>query len=181
MKSLSKFIQKSFSTYNIKNSHLPGKSIYLDHAATTPIDFWVLDKMLPLMVQQYGNPHSWSHIYGWEAEKLVEQARQNIAEIIGADSKEIIFTSGATESNNIAIKGLAEFYKSVDKNHFITSQIEHKCVLDSFRYLESKGFQVTYLPVDKNGLINLEELQNAIRKETIGVSIHFVNNEISVI
>jgi len=132
------------------------------------------------MLQQFGNPHSRTHYYGWEAEGAVEVARQQVAELIGADLKDIVFTSGATESNNIAIKGVARFYRSA-KNHIITTQTEHKCVLDSCRALEEEGFQVTYLPVDANGLVSLEELEKAIRPETSLVSIMTVNNEIGVI
>ena len=169
------------SKFNIKNKQKEGRSIYLDHAATTPLDFRVLEKMLPFMTVNYGNPHSRSHSYGWEAEKAIDQARNHIANLINADSKEIIFTSGATESNNLAIKGLAKFFKQTSKNHFITTQIEHKCVLDSFRYLEGEGFEVTYLPVNKNGLINLEEFKNSINENTIGASVIFVHNEISAV
>lgn len=157
-----------------------GRPIYLDLQATTPTDPRVVDRMMPFMLQQFGNPHSRTHYYGWEAEGAVEVARQQVAELIGADSKDIIFTSGATESNNIAIKGVARFYRSA-KNHIITTQTEHKCVLDSCRALEEEGFQVTYLPVDANGLVSLEELEKAIRPETSLVSIMTVNNEIGVI
>ena len=157
-----------------------GRPIYLDLQATTPTDPRVVDRMMPFMLQQFGNPHSRTHYYGWEAEGAVEVARQQVAELIGADLKDIVFTSGATESNNIAIKGVARFYRSA-KNHIITTQTEHKCVLDSCRALEEEGFQVTYLPVDANGLVSLEELEKAIRPETSLVSIMTVNNEIGVI
>lgn len=155
-----------------------GRPLYLDAQATTPLDPRVLDAMLPYLTNLWGNPHSRTHAYGWETEKAVETARTYVADIIGADPKEIIFTSGATESNNIAIKGVAKFYSS--KRHLVTTQTEHKCVLDSCRYLEGHGFQVTYLPVKKNGIIDLEELEKAIRPDTSLVSIMTVNNEIGV-
>jgi cysteine desulfurase len=158
------------------------RPIYLDMQATTPVDPRVLDAMLPFFVGVYGNPHSRTHAYGWESEKAVEDAREHVANLIGADSKEIIFTSGATESNNMSIKGVARFFgRSGKKKHIITSQTEHKCVLDSCRHLQDEGFEVTYLPVQNNGLINMEELEAAIRPETALVSIMTVNNEIGVI
>lgn len=158
------------------------RPIYLDAQATTPVDPRVLDAMLPLLTGLYGNPHSRTHAYGWESEKAVEQAREHVAALIGADSKEIIFTSGATESNNMSIKGVARFFgRSGKKRHIITSQTEHKCVLDSCRHLQDEGFEVTYLPVDTNGLISLQELEAAIKPETALVSIMTVNNEIGVI
>ncbi|XP_046649964.1 cysteine desulfurase, mitochondrial-like [Daphnia pulicaria] len=156
-----------------------GRPLYLDAQATTPVDPRVLDAMLPYMTNYYGNPHSRTHSYGWESEKAVEVAREQVAKLINADPKEIIFTSGATESNNIAIKGVARFYK-MKKNHIITTQTEHKCVLDSCRVLEGEGFEVTYLPVLPSGLIDLNSLQNAIRPTTVLVSIMSVNNEIGV-
>lgn len=133
--------------------------------------------MLPFMTTQYGNPHSRSHMYGWESESAVEKAREQVASLIGASPKEIIFTSGATESNNIALKGVSHFYKA-RKRHVITTQVEHKCVLDSCRFLEQEGFDVTYLPVQKNGVVDLGELEAAIRDDTAVVSIMAVNNEI---
>ena len=136
--------------------------------------------MLPYFTENFGNPHSRNHAYGWEAEEAVEKARAQVAAIIGADEKEIIFTSGATESNNLAIKGVARFYKG-KKNHIITVVTEHKCVLDSCRHLELEGFEVTYLPVQQNGLIDLEQLKAAIRPDTCIVSVMAVNNEIGVI
>ncbi|PRP81916.1 cysteine desulfurase, mitochondrial precursor [Planoprotostelium fungivorum] len=157
-----------------------GRAIYLDMQATSPIDPRVLDNMMPYMTESYGNPHSNTHSYGWETHDVVEESRENIAKLIGADSKEVIFTSGATESNNIAIKGVARFYKS-KKRHVITTVTEHKCVLDSCRALEQEGFEVTYLPVQQNGLVDLELLKNTIRKDTVLVSIMAVNNEIGVI
>jgi len=139
-----------------------------------------MGSMLPFFVGQYGNPHSRTHMYGWETEDAIEEAREQVASLIGADPKEIIFTSGATESNNLAIKGVANFY-SGKKRHVITTQTDHKCVLDSCRQLEQKGFDVTYLPVQSNGLIDLEELESKIRKDTALVSVMAVNNEIGVV
>ncbi|XP_047133065.1 cysteine desulfurase isoform X1 [Hydra vulgaris] len=174
---------KSFAAAHRKKMDLNNESdikpLYMDAQATTPLDPRVLDAMLPYMISQYGNPHSRTHSYGWEAEKAVETARQHVGNLIGADPKEIIFTSGATESNNIAIKGVAKFNKR-KKNHIITSQTEHKCVLDSCRYLEGEGFNVTYLPVKSNGLVDIQVLKDAIRPETSLLSIMFVNNEIGV-
>ncbi|KAL9715275.1 cysteine desulfurase [Leucoagaricus gongylophorus] len=165
-----------------RESSVEGKTrpIYLDMQATTPVDPRVLDAMLPYFTDQYGNPHSRTHAYGWEAEKAVEDARKHVADLIGADSKDIIFTSGATESNNLSIKGVAHFYKE-KKRHIITTQTEHKCVLDSCRKLGEEGFDVTYLPVQKNGVINLNDLEAAIRPDTSLVTIMTVNNETGVI
>lgn len=158
------------------------RPIYLDMQATTPTDPRVLDAMLPFLTGMYGNPHSRTHAYGWEAEKATDRAREYVANLIGADPKEIIFTSGATESNNMSIKGVARFFgRSGTKKHIITTQTEHKCVLDSCRHLQDEGFEVTYLPVQKNGLINLKDLEAAIRPETALASIMTVNNEIGVI
>ncbi|MBW0478707.1 hypothetical protein O181_018422 [Austropuccinia psidii MF-1] len=157
-----------------------GRPIYLDFQATTPVDPRVLDAMMPYFTNQFGNPHSKTHAYGWESEKAVENARTHVADLIGANSKDIIFTSGATETNNMAIKGVGRFYKE-RKRHIITSQTEHKCVLDSCRVLQDEGFDVTYLPVNGNGLINLQQLADAIRSDTVLVSIMAVNNEIGVI
>src|SRR5471032_405837 len=154
--------------------------IYLDYQATTPMDPRVLEAMMPYFTYKFGNPHSRSHSYGWEAEEGVEKARGQLAKLIGADEKEVIFTSGATESNNLAIRGVAEFYKD-RKNHIVTTVTEHKCVLDTCRHLEQEGFTVTYLSVQKNGLIDLEELRAAITDKTVVVSIMAVNNEIGVI
>ncbi|XP_036682071.1 cysteine desulfurase, mitochondrial [Balaenoptera musculus] len=155
------------------------RPLYMDVQATTPLDPRVLDAMLPYLVNYYGNPHSRTHAYGWESEAAMERARQQVASLIGADPREIIFTSGATESNNIAIKGVARFYRS-RKKHLITTQTEHKCVLDSCRSLEAEGFQVTYLPVKKSGIIDLKELEAAIQPDTSLVSVMTVNNEIGV-
>ncbi len=156
------------------------KQIYLDYQATTPMDPRVLDAMMPYFTEKFGNPHSRNHPYGWEAEDAVETARGHIAHLIGADPKEIIFTSGATESNNLAIKGVGRFYKD-RKNHIITCVTEHKCVLESCRHLGQEGFDVTYLPVAGNGLIDLDQLRDAITDKTALVSIMGVNNEIGVI
>ena len=155
-------------------------NIYLDYQATTPVDKRVIDKMLPYFGEIYGNPHSRNHSFGWEAEQAVEVARENVANIIGANPKEIIFTSGATESNNLAIKGLADFYGD-KKNHIITCVTEHKCVLESCRLLSERGFEVSYLQVNKDGLINLKDLESKINEKTLLVSIMGVHNEIGVI
>ncbi|TXH35645.1 MAG: IscS subfamily cysteine desulfurase [Rhodospirillaceae bacterium] len=158
----------------------PQLPIYLDYQATTPCDPRVVQAMLPYFTEKFGNPHSRNHHFGWEAEEAVEKARRQVASIIGADEKEVIFTSGATESNNLALKGVAHFQKD-RKNHVITTVTEHKCVLDSCRHLEMEGFKVTYLPVQQNGLIDLEQLKAAITDKTVIVSIMAVNNEIGVI
>lgn len=159
---------------------LEGRPLYLDAQATTPLDPRVLDKMMPYLTNYYGNPHSRTHHYGWETEAAVEKAREQVAHLIGADPKEIIFTSGATESNNIAVKGVGRFYAS-KKKHIITTQTEHKCVLDSCRALEGEGFRVTYMPVKSNGIIDLEALDKEITPETSLVSVMAVNNEIGVL
>ena len=154
--------------------------IYLDYAATTPVDKRVAEKMIPYLTETFGNPASNSHAFGWTAEEAVEKARADIAALINADPKEIIFTSGATESDNLAIKGAANFYKTKGK-HLITVKTEHKAVLDTMRELERQGFEVTYLGVQENGLIDLEELKAAIRDDTILISVMWVNNEIGVV
>ncbi|ULJ70047.1 IscS subfamily cysteine desulfurase [Wielerella bovis] len=156
------------------------KPIYLDYAATTPLDKRVLDKMMPYLTNEFGNPASNSHAYGWTAEEAVENARNEVAKLINADSKEIVWTSGATESNNLAIKGAAQFYKTKGK-HLITVKTEHKAVLDTMRELERQGFEVTYLDVQENGLIDLDVLKAAVRSDTILISVMWVNNEIGVI
>lgn len=156
------------------------RPIYLDYQATTPCDPRVLKVMLPYFTEEFGNPHSRSHAYGWRAEEAVETARAHVAKIINADPREVIFTSGATESNNLAIKGVAHFYKE-KKDHIVTCATEHKCVLDSCRHLEQEGFKVTYLPVQANGLIDLEVLKQALTDRTVLVSLMAVNNEIGVI
>ena len=154
--------------------------IYLDYQATTPMDPRVLEAMMPYFTYKFGNSSSRSHSYGWEAEEGTEKARVQVAKLIGADEKEVIFTSGATESNNLAIKGVAEFYKD-RRNHIVTTVTEHKCVLDTCRHLEQAGFEVTYLPVQQNGLIDLDVLRAAVTDKTVVVSIMAVNNEIGVI
>ncbi|MFQ3070666.1 IscS subfamily cysteine desulfurase [Neisseria polysaccharea] len=154
--------------------------VYLDYAATTPVDKRVAEKMIPYLTETFGNPASNSHAFGWTAEEAVEKARADIAALINADPKEIVFTSGATESDNLAIKGAANFYKTKGK-HLITVKTEHKAVLDTMRELERQGFEVTYLGVQENGLINLEELKAAIRDDTILISVMWVNNEIGVV
>ena len=157
--------------------HFP---IYMDYSATTPIDPRVADKMIPYLREQFGNPASRSHMYGWTAEKAVEEARGYVAALVNADPREIIWTSGATESNNLAIKGAAQFYKTKGK-HIITVKTEHKSVLDTVRELERVGFEATYLEPQDNGLITVEQLAAAVRPDTILVSVMLVNNEIGVI
>ncbi|MDH0866534.1 IscS subfamily cysteine desulfurase [Mitsuaria sp. GD03876] len=157
--------------------HFP---IYMDYGATTPVDPRVVDAMIPWLREHFGNPASRSHAWGWEAEEAVEKARGQVAQLIGADPREIVWTSGATESNNLAIKGAANFYQSRGK-HLITVKTEHKAVLDTTRELERQGFEVTYLEVKEDGLIDLDVLKAAIRPDTILISVMFVNNEIGVI
>jgi len=157
--------------------HFP---IYLDYGATTPVDPRVVDAMIPWLREHFGNAASRSHAWGWEAEEAIEKARQQVADLIGADPREIVWTSGATESDNLAIKGAAQFYKGKGK-HLITVKTEHKAVLDTMRELERQGFEVTYLDVQENGLLDLEVFKTAIRPDTILVSVMAVNNEIGVI
>ena len=161
-------------------SNLPKRPVYLDYQATTPMDPRVLEAMMPYFMEKFGNPHSRNHEHGWEAEEAVEKARKQVADLIGADEREIVFTSGATESNNLAIAGVARFYKD-SKDHIVTLQTEHKCVLDTCRHLELEGFKVTYLPVKKDGLVDLDVLRNAITDKTALVSVMAANNEIGVI
>lgn len=161
----------------LRAPHFP---IYLDYSSTTPIDPRVADKMIPFLREQFGNPASRSHMYGWTAEKAVEEAREEVARLVNADAREIVWTSGATESNNLAIKGAAQFYKTKGK-HIITVKTEHKAVLDAVRELERQGFEATYLQPQDNGLITIEQLSEAIRPDTILVSVMLVNNEIGVI
>ena len=156
------------------------KPIYLDYAATTPVDRRVVQVMVPYLYEQFGNPASRSHAFGWAAEEAVEIARERVAALIGADPREIVWTSGATESNNLAIKGAAQFYASRGK-HLITVKTEHKAVLDTMRELERHGFEVTYLDVGPDGLLDLEVFKAAIRPDTILASVMFVNNEIGVV
>jgi len=160
-----------------KNCRFP---IYLDNQATTQIDPRVVETMIPYLTSNFGNPHSRSHSYGWDAEEACEVARKQVADLIGAETKEIIFTSGATEANNLALKGIARFYGE-KKKHIITLVTEHKCVLDSLRHLEQEGFLVTYLPVMANGIVDLKILEDAITDQTMLVSIMALNNEIGVI
>ncbi|MBP6096969.1 MAG: IscS subfamily cysteine desulfurase [Methyloversatilis sp.] len=154
--------------------------IYLDYSATTPVDPRVAAKMIPYLTEHFGNPASRSHAYGWETEAAVEEAREQVAKLVNADPKEIVWTSGATESNNLAIKGAAHFYSGKGK-HIITLRTEHKAVLDTFRELEREGFEATYLDPLPNGLIDLDAFRAALRPDTVLVSIMFVNNEIGVI
>ena len=154
--------------------------IYLDYSATTPVDPRVAEKMIPYLVEKFGNPASRSHSFGWEAEAAVEEAREEVANLVNADPKEIVWTSGATESNNLALKGAAQFYSGKGK-HLITVKTEHKAVLDTCRELERQGFAVSYLDVQENGLIDLEAFSSALRPDTILASVMFVNNEIGVI
>ena len=161
----------------LKAPHFP---IYMDYSATTPVDPRVADVMIPYLRAQFGNPASRSHAYGWDAEAAVETARNHVAALVNADPREIIWTSGATESNNLALKGAAHFYKGKGK-HIITVKTEHKAVLDTVRELERQGFEATYLQPQDNGLITIEQLQEAIRPDTILVSVMWVNNEIGVI
>jgi cysteine desulfurase len=156
------------------------KPIYLDYAATTPVDPRVVQQMLPFLYERFGNPASRSHAYGWAAEEAVEIAREHVAALIGAEPREIVWTSGATESNNLAIKGAAQFHKSKGR-HLVTVKTEHKAVLDTMRELEREGFEVTYLDVGTDGLVDLDALETALRPDTILVSVMYVNNEIGVI
>jgi cysteine desulfurase len=161
----------------METPHFP---IYMDYSATNPCDPRVVDAMIPWLREHFGNPASRSHAWGWEAEAVVEKAREQVAALIGADPREIVWTSGATESNNLALKGAAHFYKTKGK-HIITVKTEHKAVLDTCRELERQGFEVSYLDVQTDGLLDLEVLKAAIRPDTILVSVMFVNNEIGVI
>lgn len=165
---------------SMKGVKISGRPLYLDMQATSPVDPRVVDAMLPYYLTRYGNPHSRTHMYGWESDSAVEAARAQVADLIGASPKEIVFTSGATECNNISVKGVMHFYKD-KKRHVITTQTEHKCVLDSCRHLQQEGFEITYLPVKPDGLIDLDELRAAIRPDTGLVSVMAVNNEIGVI
>jgi len=169
------------SPFSIHGLAAEGRAAYLDNSATTPLDPRVLDSMAPYMIGSFGNPHSRTHSFGWESERVTEEARDKIAHLIGATSKEVIFTSGATESNNLSIKGAAHFYGKRGK-HIITTQIEHKCVLDSCRFLEQEGYEVTYLPVGQaTGRVDMEKLKAAVRKDTILISVMAVNNEIGTL
>ncbi len=154
--------------------------VYLDYSATTPVDPEVVEKMVPWLYEEFGNPASRSHAFGWSAEEAVENARKQVADLVNADPREIVWTSGATESNNLAIKGAANFYKERGK-HLITVKTEHKAVLDTMREMERQGFEVTYLDVQENGLLDMETLKAAIRPDTTLISVMYVNNEIGVI
>jgi len=161
----------------VMTPHFP---IYMDYGATTPVDPRVVDAMVPWLKEHFGNPASRSHAWGWEAEEAVEAARTQVAALIGADPREIVWTSGATESNNLAIKGAAHFYSAKGK-HLITVKTEHKAVLDTMRELERQGFEVTYLDVQEDGLLDLNRFKDALRPDTILASVMLVNNEICVI
>ena len=156
------------------------KPIYLDYSSTTPIDARVAEKMIPFITEHFGNPASRSHSFGWTAEEAVEEARDEVAKLVNADPREIVWTSGATESNNLAIKGASHFYSTKGK-HILTVATEHKCVIDSFRELEREGYTATYLEPEPNGLVDLEKFKKAIRPDTVLASVMFVNNEIGVI
>ena len=159
---------------------MPKPPIYLDYSATTPVDPRVAQKMIPYLTEMFGNPASRSHAFGWDADKAVEKAREQVAALVNADSKEIVWTSGATESNNLALKGMAHFYKARGK-HLITVKTEHKAIIDTCRELEREGFEVTYLDTREDGLLDLEVFKQALRPDTILASVMFVNNEIGVI
>jgi cysteine desulfurase len=161
----------------MQTPHFP---IYLDYSATNPCDPRVVDAMIPWLREHFGNPASRSHAWGWEAEAAVEKAREQVAQLIGADPREVVWTSGATESNNLALKGAAHFYKGKGK-HIITVKTEHKAVLDTCRELERQGFEVTYMDVQADGLLDLDAFKAAIRPDTILASVMFVNNEIGVV
>jgi cysteine desulfurase len=154
--------------------------IYMDYSATTPVDPRVAAKMIPFLTEHFGNPASRSHAYGWESEAAVEEAREQVADLVNCDAKEIVWTSGATESINLAVKGAAQFYKDKGK-HLVTVKTEHKATLDTMRELERQGFEVTYMDVMENGLIDMNAFKAALRPDTILVSIMMVNNEIGVI
>src|SRR3954449_9463583 len=154
--------------------------IYLDYHATTPVDPRVVEAMLPYFTEMFGNAASRNHPFGWAAEEAVDKARKQIADLVGANAKEIVFTSGATESNNLAIKGVAEMYREKG-NHIITAVTEHKAVIDTCKRLEKEGYRVTYLAVQKDGLVNLDELRGAISDQRILISIMTANNEIGVV
>ena len=158
----------------------PSRPVYLDYSATTPVDPRVVEKMVPWLYENFGNPASRSHAYGWDAEEAVEQARSEVAQLVNADPREIIWTSGATESDNLAIKGAAHFYSGRGK-HIITVKTEHKAVLDPCRELERQGFELTYLDVQENGLVDIEAFKAALRPDTILASVMHVNNEVGVI
>ncbi|MBA9901072.1 IscS subfamily cysteine desulfurase [Burkholderia cepacia] len=159
---------------------MQSRPIYMDYSATTPVDPRVVDKMVPFLHEQFGNPASRSHSYGWDAEQAVEEARAHVAALLGADPREIVWTSGATEGNNLAIKGAAHFYQGKGR-HLVTVKTEHKAVLDTCRELERQGFDVTYLDVREDGLLDLDTVRQALRADTILVSVMLANNETGVI
>jgi cysteine desulfurase len=156
------------------------KPIYLDYSATTPVDPRVAAKMIPYLTEHFGNPASRSHAFGWETEKAVEEAREEVARLVGCDQKELVWTSGATEAINLALKGAAHFYKGKGK-HLVTLKTEHKATLDTMRELEREGFEVTYLEVEQDGLLDLKKFEAALRPDTIVASVVYVNNEIGVV
>src|SRR4029077_19023089 len=160
-----------------KSMKLP---IYMDYHATTPVDPRVFDAIKPYFMETFGNSASRNHSFGWQAEEAVEKSRKQIADLIGATPKEIVFTSGATESNNLALKGVAEMYAEKG-NHIITAATEHKAILDTCKRLEKEGYKVTYLPVETNGLVDLDKLRAAITDKTIPISLLYANNEIGVL
>ncbi len=165
----------------VLKNHDDAHPVYLDYSATTPVDPRVAAKMIPYLTEDFGNPASRSHPYGWTAEKAVENAREEVAKLVGADPREIVWTSGATESNNLAIKGAANFYAATKGKHIITVATEHKAVIDTVRELERQGFEATYLEPEPSGLLDLDKFKAAIRPDTVLVSVMFVNNEIGVI
>jgi cysteine desulfurase len=170
----------SVSSLRFTAAELARRPVYLDYAATTPVDPRVVSKMLPYLTERFGNPASRSHAYGWAAEEAVELAREQVAQLIGADPREIVWTSGATESNNLAIKGTAQFLKARGR-HFVTVATEHKAVLDTMRELERDGAEVTVLPVQADGLVDLAAFEAALRPDTVLASVMYVNNETGVI
>lgn len=184
LRKITPFLFREFSVGVASLSNkLKRSQIYLDYQATTPTDPRVLDAMMPFFMHRFGNAHSKSHTYGQDAEAQVELARTHIANLIGANSKEIIFTSGATESNNLSLKGVSHFARNANrnKNHIITVVTEHPCVLESTRYLSEEGFEITRIPVMNNGLIDIKTLEAAIKPSTIIISVMVVNNEIGVV
>src|ERR1700694_6008929 len=166
--------------YEDEDQHYMKLPIYMDYHATTPVDPRVFEAMKPYFMDVFGNAASRNHSFGWQAEEAVEKARKQIADLVGANPKEIVFTSGATESNNLAIKGVAEMYAEKG-NHIITAATEHKAVLDTCKHLEKEGARVTYLPVQTNGLVDLDQLRSAITDKTVLISIMYANNEIGVL
>ena len=173
-------VEETVEGITMKGVKIAGHPLYLDMQDASLVDHMVLNTMMPYYMYQYGNPHSQTHLFSWESDTTVEKEREQVATLNGASPKEIILTSGATESNNISIKGIMHFFKD-KKRHVITMQTEHKCVLDSWRHLQQKGFEVTYLPMKKDSLIEIDELRAAIMPNTGLVSVMTVHNEIGVI